>query len=215
MKRFWYLASLATLLFVIPFFAGKQLGSADPASLEGDTLAADFKERQNQSSSLQTYQRMQDTTSLGQYYVVVPPAAFTSDGMNPDAFRIDSDYGYLHGLYGPSYLWAPLYLPSDAMIRSVEVSLEDWDAHPGHDVCIYLDRMNLETGDYECCLAAICSYGGDGEYVSLAENTISAPEVNNYYAYQLNIYGLYPETYIFGLRVGYSFSQHLPIVVGK
>ena len=95
----------------------------------------------------------------------------------------------------------------------MEVSLEDWDAEPGHDVCIYLDRMHLETGDYECCMVEICSNGvGDG-YVTLVEDTVENSRIEADYAYQINIFGLYPETYIYGLRISYGFSEHLPAVI--
>jgi hypothetical protein len=34
------------------------------------------------------------------------------------------------------------------------------------------------------------------------------------WAYQPNS-GLYPDTYIFGMRVGYGFAEHLPAVLGQ
>lgn len=177
---------------------------------------AEYKRlRNNGETSMDAYSRRLNAYSLGPYHLLVPPAAFTSDGANPDAFRIDSSWGYVHGLYGSSNLWAPLYLPSNAIIHSLEVRLVDQDAHPGHDVCVYLDRMNLETGEYECCLLEVCSYGESEEYVVLVENGASGLAVTDLYAYQLNIYGLYPETYIFGLRVGYGFQEHLPAIMSE
>jgi hypothetical protein len=173
------------------------------------------KRHDRQRSRRQSFDQASTVAATGPYFIVLPPAAFTSDGAAPDAFRIDTDYGYLHGMQRPANLWAPIYLPTDAVIKSVEVRLEDWDGQPGHDVCVYLDRMNLETGDYECCLVDICSYGGDEGYVTLVENSVLQPVVSDSYAYQLNIYGLYPETYIFGVRIGYGFAEHLPAVMSQ
>ena len=171
------------------------------------------KKRDGQGTNLEVYLRTRAAQSLGPYFLVVPPAAFTSDGASPDAYRIDADFGYLRGMHAISSMWAPLYLPHDAVINSFEVRLEDWDAQPGNDVCVYLDRMNLASGEYECCLAELCSYGGDGEYVTLVKNNISAPVATDLYAYQINIYGLYPDTYIFGMRVGYGFEENLPAIM--
>ena len=98
-------------------------------------------------------------------YLVLPPGAFSSDGQSPGSFYIDPDYGYLHGTGAPTNMWAPLYLPPGTSIASLEVFLEDWDSEPGKDVCVYLDRMDLATGTYECCLAEVCSTGAGSEYV--------------------------------------------------
>jgi hypothetical protein len=189
------------------------LGGSLVVTTRSASLPKALKDRDRQGSELQSFNRARAAEATGPYYVVLPPAAFTSDGAAPDAFRIDADYGYLHGTHMPTNLWAPLHLPRGVAINSVEVGLEDWEGQPGHDVCVYLDRMSLETGDYECCLVEICSYGGDEGYVTLVENGVNHPVVSDLYAYQLNIYGLYPETYIFGVRVGYSFAEHLPAVM--
>jgi hypothetical protein len=95
----------------------------------------------------------------------------------------------------------------------MEVFLEDWDSDPNHDVCVYLDRMDLTTGTYECCLAEVCSSSMGAEYGVLIAETVADPVVSNRYAYQVNIYGLYPETYIYGVRLGYGSYEYLPAVV--
>jgi hypothetical protein len=215
MQRINYLPVLTLILCLfLPLLVLAE--KPDSGSVRNDfpneTLLASAKQRDKQATNLEAYQRAKAAQSLAPFHIVIPPAAFTSDGAVPDAFRIDADFGYLRGMHAASSMWTPLYLPKGAVISTVEVRLEDWDAQPENDVCVYLDRMNLETGDYECCLAELCSYGGDGEYVTLVDNSISAPVVSDLYAYQLNLYGLYPDTYIFGMRVGYAFSQHLPAV---
>ena len=200
---------LLLLLFLLcTWLAGQQV-----TATHSDTLPESLKQRGKEAASPEAFETARTVKPLGPYHIVVPPAAFTSDGAGPDAFRIDADYGYLHGMYAPTNLWAPLYLPRDAVITALEVRLEDWDDRPDHDVCVYLDRMNLETGEYECCMIEICSYGGGQGYVTLVDNTIDNPVVSDLFAYQLNIYGLYPDTYIYGLRVGYGFSDHLPAVL--
>jgi hypothetical protein len=218
MKRINNLPVLALILFLFLFLPLLVLAEKpDSGSVRDEfpskALLASPKQHDEQATNLEAYQRAKAAQSLAPFHVVVPPAAFTSDGAAPDAFRIDADFGYLRGMHAASSMWAPLYLPRDAVISSLEVRLEDWDAQPGNDACVYLDRMNLETGEYECCLAELCSYGGDGEYVTLVENNISAPVVTDLYAYQINLYGLYPDTYIFGMRVGYAFAEHLPAVI--
>ena len=216
MKRINYLPLLALVLcLLLPLLVLAERSDSRGMRVDvlGKTLLASPKQLDGPATNAEAYQQAKAAQSAGPYYVVVPPAAFTSDGAVPDAFRIDADFGYLRGMHAASSMWAPLYLPRDVIINSIEVRLEDWDAQPGHDACVYLDRMNLETGAYECCLAELCSYGGDGEYVTLVENNISAPVVTDLYAYQINLYGLYPDTYIFGMRVGYAFTEHLPAVM--
>jgi hypothetical protein len=146
-------------------------------------------------------------------YLVLPPGAFTSDGSAPGGFHIDPDYGCLHGIGDPTNMWAPVYLPPGTAFTSMEVFLEDWDSDPNHDVCVYLDRMDLATGTYEYGLAEVCSNNMGSEYGVLIDETIAEPVVSNRYAYQVNIYGLYPETYIYGVRLGYGSFDYLPAVV--
>ena len=197
---------LFPMLILVIWFLGWR-----STAIRSDEIPESIKQRV--AADPEAYKQAQTATSPGPHYLVVPPAAFTSDGEGPDAFRIDVDYGYLHGKYFPTNLWAPLYLPRDAVITAVEVRLEDWDGRPGHDVCVYLDRMPLETGDYECCMVEICSNGGADGYVTLVDDTVENPKIEEDYAYQLNIYGLYPDTYIFGIRISYGFSEHLPAVL--
>lgn len=148
-------------------------------------------------------------------YLILPTGAFTSDGSAPGGFYIDSDFGYLHGIGDPTNMWAPFYPPPGTAITSLEVFLEDWDSEPNHDVCVYLDRMELATGTYQCCLAGVCSTGMGSEYGVLIDETIVDPVVSDGYAYQVNIYGLYPETYIYGVRLGYGSTEFLPAVVNE
>ena len=217
MKNITYLLLISLVLALfIPLLTVAQ--SPTGVSIVGENIPRTQSEepalQRNTETEAEAYVRRTTTQSTGPYFLVVPPAAFTSDGANPDAFRIDSGYGYLHGLYGTSNLWAPVYLPRDAVVNSLEVRLRDDDAHPGHDVCVYLDRMNLDSGEYECCLAEVCSNGGSGEYVVLVERGVALITVTDLQAYQLNVYGLYPETYIYGMRIGYAFQEHLPAIMG-
>jgi hypothetical protein len=203
MKKLFWLIPLIVLTFWLAGWRAMSLRSAEiPKSV-----------KQQRAADLEVYKLAQTKKSPGPHFLVVPPGAFTSDGAVPDGFRIDADYGYLHGIDLPTNLWAPLYLPRHAVINAVEVGLEDWNSEPGHDVCIYLDRMPLETGEYECCMVEICSYGANDGYVTLVDDTVENPRIEDDYAYQLNIYDLYPDTYIYGLRISYGFSEHLPAVL--
>lgn len=201
MKKLLLLALFASLFFL----------TAEPP-LAADQAARQLKRDRAANQAGQVFAPAQLTAgSLS--YLVLPPAAFTNDGSAPAAYYIDPDYGYLHGVDTVTNMWAPVNLPSGTAISSLEVFLEDWDTEPGHDVCIYLDRMDLATGEYECCLAEICSTGAGEDYVALIDDTIIAAEVSDRYAYQVNIFGLYPETYIYGVRVGYGNFGYLPSII--
>jgi len=84
-----------------------------------------------------------DTVSTGYTSpLVIPAAAFTSDGGDPDGFFFDFGGGYVNGS-GTACLKAPAYLPNGSIITSVNAFLYD---NASGNVTVNLRRVNVDTG---------------------------------------------------------------------
>ncbi len=147
----------------------------------------------------------------GPFYLVLPPAAFTSDGNDPDGFFYSFSGGYLKGRGAiGACLLAPVNLPVGVEITGLEVRLNDNNAssHAWFD----LYRINLETGSAQVIASVSSPTGTTGGVVPLVDSTVTYPVVSDMYAYQLCTC-IWPDIYAYGARIGYRHSSFLPLVV--
>lgn len=74
--------------------------------------------------------------------LVIPAAAFTSDGEDPDGFLFDFAGGYVNGT-GSACLKAPVYLPKGVGVYAVRAYLYD---NAAGNIYLYMRRVNRNTG---------------------------------------------------------------------
>ena len=80
--------------------------------------------------------------------LVVPAAAFVSDGEEPSGYRFH-DNGHLSGTDTVVHLGAPVYLPQGARIRAIEAYVydnTDFCGSGGQDVDLLLWRVHQGAG---------------------------------------------------------------------
>jgi hypothetical protein len=149
------------------------------------------------------------TAASGSGYLVLPPAAFTSDGLIPDGFFVYFGGGYFVGqVESSACVLAPVNLPAGVQITSLEARLDDQnsDAYEWFD----LYRINLQTGNAEIIASVSSPTGTTGGVVSLVDTTITSPEVSDMYAYQLCTCTRLA-IYVYGARIGYTSTTFLPL----
>jgi len=124
--------------------------------------------------------------------LVVPAAAFLTDGIDPDGFLFEN--GHIQGHGSVSHLVAPVYLPHGARVTGLRAYVLDNSGSCGGsaanaDIEIFLSRVGLADG----ALAAVAITTSDG-----ASSTVdftptflvfsSAATIdNNEYAYWLDL----------------------------
>ena len=153
-----------------------------------------------------------EPVGTGLSFLVIPAAAFSSDGGFPDGFFFDFDYGYLKG--GFACLKAPVYLPQGAFVDSVYASLYDNDDEHG-DVAVTLRRVDVVTGSMQIMAEA----GTTTESTSIQQKedvTISYPGVSYpRYAYFLTTCLGSTDLRLYSVRIYYAAACRvfLPIVL--
>ena len=151
------------------------------------------------------------TTVTAYAYKVLPPAAFTSDGNDPDGFMMPFSGGYFFGLVSTgACLLAPVQLPNGVTITSLEVRLDD--ANGTDSEWFDLDRINLETGTVTAMAMVSSPAGTTGGLVTLTDDTITEPIVSDMYAYQVTTCAR-PNINVYSVRIGYSSTTNLPSVM--
>lgn len=150
-----------------------------------------------------------NATAAGSAYKVLAPAAFTSDGADPDGYFMSFWNGYFYAYEDYNVcLLAPLELSDGTTISSFEVRLND--DNPNHYESFYLNRTNLETGAVQTMAGVFSPAGTTGGLVALTDNTIDYPVVSDMYAYQV-VTCARPEIYVYAVRIGYSSMVSLPL----
>ena len=147
----------------------------------------------------------------GPAYLVVPPAAFTSDGYDPDGFFMSFSGGYIAGVVPyDACLLASIELPAGVTITGLEVRLNDNNASESEWFDLY--RINLATGVAQIIADVNSPTGTTGGVVALVDNSVLNPSVSDMYAYQLCTCAR-ESVYVYGARIGFSYNVSLPLVL--
>ena len=184
--------------------AGNERSSAPSAS------ALNANERAAAAPSAEEVEAALTVSLNGPAFLVLPPAAFTTDGYDPDGFFNYFSGGYFYGIVpSGACVLAPVQLPAGVTITGLEVRLNDNNATASEWFDLY--RTNLATGATQLLASVSSPTGTTGGVVALVDNTVSNPTVSDMYAYQLCT--CTRETvYVYGARIGYSHSIALPLV---
>ena len=108
--------------------------------------------------------------------LVIPAAAFSSDGYDPDSFFMWFDGGYIRGTsahYG--CVKAPAYLPNGATVTAVYASVYDNDGT--YDIGIDLRRVSNATGVMEK-MASLSSTGTSSAIRTIVDPSIDHPLID-------------------------------------
>jgi hypothetical protein len=144
----------------------------------------------------------------GSSTLVIPAAAFSSDGGFPDEFFFDFEYGYLQGDEF-ACLKAPVYLPDEAKVTSVTASLYD---NAPVDFGVDLRRVNVVTGMVDV-MASIKTTRTSTSIQQRSDTTISYPEVSYpAYAYFLTTCLQSPSHRIYAVIINTENKIYLPVV---
>lgn len=120
--------------------------------------------------------------TLGKAYgspLVVPAAAFRSDGINPDQLHFVANAGFLQGQdLESAYAVAPIYLPDGATISAIQASVYDGFDGPGscdglsnENVGVWVMRVVNASGEVNT-LAYFETSGVNGNIQHILDTTI-------------------------------------------
>ncbi|KPL06836.1 hypothetical protein AMJ86_06995 [bacterium SM23_57] len=144
----------------------------------------------------------------GSSTLVIPAAAFSSDGGFPDDFFFDFDNGYVQG-DNFACLKAPVYLPDGAKVTSVTASLYD---NAPVDFGVDLRRVNVVTGTVDV-MASIMTTRNSTSIQQRSDTTISYPEVSYpAYAYFLTTCLNSPSHRLYAVIINTENKIYLPVV---
>jgi hypothetical protein len=142
--------------------------------------------------------------------LVIPAAAFSSDGGFPDGFFFDFETGYLRG-DNFACLKAPVYLPQGAVVDSVYASLYD---NADGTVAVTLRRVDVVSGSMDIMAAAGTTT--DSTSIQQTEDiTVSYREVTYpRYAYFLTTCLNSADHRVYSVRIYYAAHRvFLPVVL--
>ncbi len=148
--------------------------------------------------------------------LVVPAAAFASDGFDPDSLFFSFGGGYMTGNaqnYG--CVDAPVYLPQSAIVKNMFVSLYDNDASRGMTATFW--RVDNFTGSVNQLGSVSTTAGGaDAAIQVLNDNTITFPDIRypDYSYYVTSCLGS-SSLRLYSVRFQYAFSEAFLPAVSK
>jgi hypothetical protein len=153
---------------------------------------------------------LDEPSGPGLSLLVIPAAAFSSDGGFPDGFFFDFDTGYLRG-DNFACLKAPVYLPQGAFIDSLYASLYD---NAYGIVAVRLRRVDVVTGSLDI-MAAVSTTTDSTSIQQVEDITISYPEVRYpRYAYFLTTCLTSADHRVYSVRIYYAVDRvFLPVVL--
>jgi hypothetical protein len=218
----WMLA-LAAVVAVLPVvwtLAQAQTGEGRGIQAPGNDTAASVAEAplspdavpRTPPSAAQVEEQL-DTTATGRAFLVLPPAAFTSNGDIPNGFHIAGTEGYFFGTVDQNAcLVAPVQLPAGVTIASFEVRLDDHNLNSSE--WFDLVRTNLETGDAETMATVSSPEDYTWGLVALVDGTIDDPVISNMYTYSV-VTCARLQVYVYSVRIGYSSTVNVPLVTNE
>jgi hypothetical protein len=146
----------------------------------------------------------------GSSLLVIPAAAFTSDGGDPDGFFFDFSGGYIDGS-GTACLKAPAYLPDGAIITSVYASLYD---NAAGNVTVDLRRVSVDTGTSNV-MANLGTVADSTAIQQRSDTTIAYPEISYPdYAYFITTCLNSADHRLYSVQIYYEdrYKLYLPVV---
>ena len=197
-RRAWHgvvlgiLAAILMMALAIPSLVGATGRSPSPASHAAEAL-------------------VEGPRSLGgSSPLVVPAAAFTSDGVDPDGFDFDFAGGYVDGS-GSACLKAPAYLPAGATVVAVWASLLDNSA--AGNIAVRLRRVNVYSGISDV-MASVTTVEDSEDIQQRGTSFVTKPHVDHsQYAYYLTTCLNYTEHRLYSVRIYYDYRIFLPVVL--
>lgn len=151
-----------------------------------------------------------EPAGTGLSILVIPAAAFSSDGGFPDGFFFDFETGDLRG-DNFACLKAPVYLPHGAVIDSVYASLYD---NAYGNVAVTLRRVDVVSGSIDIMAAAGTTT--DSASIQQAEGITISYEAVSYprYAYFLTTCLSSADHRVYSVRIYYAAHRvFLPVVL--
>ena len=146
--------------------------------------------------------------------LVVPAAAFTSDGGDPDGFGFSITGGYIDGS-GTACLKAPVYLPKGVTVYAVDAAL--YDNGPGQ-ILLELRRVDRFTG----ATNTMANLFTDSDSTSIqhpSDLSIQYPEIGDLYsthAYYLSTCLNDANHRLYAVRIHYySYRHYLPVILSN
>ncbi len=114
--------------------------------------------------------------------MLVPAAAFHSDGTDADAFNFYSNTGYIGGDGDgtSTCMYAPLNVPLGATITYFYANVVDNNG--AIDMSVYLWRVDKDTGNSDI-MASVTSTGADTSIDAIFTTSITEPLIAWQYAY--------------------------------
>jgi len=209
-KLTWMLA-FAAVIAVLPVIwtlaqAQTGAGSGSQAPAEAPQFTNDLP--RTPPSPAQVEEQLA-ATATGSAFLVLPPAAFSSDGYDPDGFY-NGNQGYLNGkVDSGACLVAPVQLPDGVTISSFEVRLKDNNANLYEWFDLF--RTNLATGATDTLATVSSPAGSTWTLVVLVDDTVNSPVVSDMYAYSV-VTCVRPSIYVYSVRIGYSSTVYMPLV---
>jgi hypothetical protein len=141
--------------------------------------------------------------------LVIPAAAFTNDGGDPDGFTFYFASGYVDG-GGTAYMRAPVYLPHGATVSQVCYTVYDNNAS---NFTVYLRRkynFSLAAAD---TMATLTTAWDDANVHTDCDTTVNYPDTSLNYAYYLTTYLPAADTRLYAVRIYYSEPVFLPLIL--
>jgi hypothetical protein len=141
--------------------------------------------------------------------LVIPAAAFRSDGLRPGGYTFWFPFGYMQGSTGDCVM-APAYLPQGAVIFEMFASVYDNDA--ANNVTVNLRRLNRDTGAVDL-IGSLNTTGTSTAIQTPYDSTIMNPVVSYpYYAYYVSTCLETSNTRLYSVRIWYySDFTYLPL----
>jgi len=137
--------------------------------------------------------------------MVIPGAAFHTDGEDPDGFFFDVD-GFIAGEGTPVMLFAPVYLPNGATIDSMTLyAIDNSDSCTGQtSVDVVLNRAEIgDSGLYQ--MGLVETSGSSTGMQSPTDTTIGPNPVNNMlYRYYVRAMLCSPQHHLYAVSIEYS-----------
>jgi hypothetical protein len=149
--------------------------------------------------------------------LVIPAAAFSSDGFDPDNYRFWFSTGAVEGrdsppTGNPPCLKAPVYLPNWAEVYQFWASIYDNDI--SYNVPVLLRRVSNYDGLASVTMASVSSSGSSTTIQSVGDYTIDSPIIYYPdYSYYATVCLNGSDTKLYSARIWYTEKTlYLPLI---
>jgi hypothetical protein len=145
------------------------------------------------------------------FSLVVPGAAFTSDGIDPDGHFFSFGGGYVNGV-GTACLKAPAYLPNGAVVTDLYASIYD---NAAGNVTVQLARVNRISGATNA-MASASTTSDSTSIQNRYDSSIDYPQISYPdYAYYLITCLNDADHRVYSVRIYYRgpYFIYLPLVL--